>query len=249
MSTSTTRLWLRLWPLHLLGVVAIAVCVAGGLWQLGSYESQQNDAVEQAREQVVPIEDLWAVGEPFSGDLVSRVVSVEGRYGPAGDQFWVRGEATGDRAWLVAPFEVAGSAGSLLVVRGSAAEPGALPDPPGGPRTLRVSLQPSAGGGTPLDADRVTSAITVPALLNELPQRLWSGYGIVDEPVEAGLAAVAPPDPDVSWTVGLVNLAYAFQWWAFALFAAFMWWRMCTDQVSEARARRTQSVPDEETPA
>ena len=40
---------------------------------------------------------------------------------------------------------------------------------------------------------------------------------------------MSPPDPEVSWTVGLRNLAYALQWWVFGLFSAFMWWRMATD--------------------
>ena len=50
------------------------------------------------------------------------------------------------------------------------------------------------------------------------------------------LTPVALPDPDVSWSVGLRNLAYAFQWWVFAAFALFMWWRMATENVAMRRA-------------
>ena len=119
---------------------------------------------------------------------------------------------------------------------------------PSGDVNLGVVLQPSQGGGLPLDADRVTTSITTPSLVNELPYRLWSGYGLVQEwtafagsgdPTPGFGAPVDPPDPDVSWTVGLKNLAYALQWWVFAVFAVALWWRMCRDQVEEARERHT----------
>jgi ABC-type nickel/cobalt efflux system permease component RcnA len=31
------------------------------------------------------------------------------------------------------------------------------------------------------------------------------------------------------------NLAYALQWWVFALFAAYMWWRMVRDDYEDGR--------------
>lgn len=248
---STAVLWLRLTPLHLFAIIAIAGCVIGGLWQLNSYRSQQSAAVDEVRADVTSLDDAWSLGEPFTGELLGRVVEARGEFGPRAEQVWVQGPATEGRAWLVAPLRVEGSEGALLVVRGSAAEPGPLPDVPSGPQELRLALQPSAGGGaSPLTPERVTTAISVPALLNELPYRLWSGYGIATQGTspESGLEPVAPPDPDVSWTVGLVNLAYALQWWVFALFAAFMWWRICTDQIADARARATAPTPPDEEP-
>lgn len=244
---STARLWLRLTPLHLFALVALAGCIAGGFWQLSAYEVRQGDAVrESAAAPSSPVEEVWGLGRPFSADLQDRRVSVEGRFAPADQQFWVRGEISGGRTWLVAPFLVDGSEGALLVVRGSVDAPQALPPVPTGDVGLRVVLQPSQGGGLPLDGDRVTTSITTPSLLNELPLRLWSGYGLVQQSGgDAGGGGVTPrfgdvvepPDPDVSWTVGLKNLAYALQWWVFAVFAVVMWWRICRDQVEEARAR------------
>lgn len=242
-------LWLRLTPFHLFAVLAIAVCVVGGIWQFGSYEDHQGSAVREAEaEATVPINDVWAVGKPFATTLENRSVEVSGRFAPTADQFWVQGDVTGGPAWLVAPFLVAGgdssggdsSDGALLVVRGQAPAAGELPPVPEGEQQLDVVLRPSIGGGSPLDDQRVTSSLTVPSLLNELPHRLWSGYGIVtDGPegtVPTGFDRVAPPDPDVSWTVGLKNLAYALQWWTFALFALVMWWRMSSDMVADRRA-------------
>ena len=72
----------------------------------------------------------------------------------------------------------------------------------------------------------------IPALSNELPYDLYSGYAIgTDQELAGGLALAVVPEADVSWTVGLRNLAYTLQWWVFGLFAAFMWWRMASDQV------------------
>jgi len=249
---STARLWLRLTPLHLFALVALAACVAGGFWQLGAYEARQGDAArESAAEAPAPIVDVWGLGEPFRAELQDRRVTVDGRFAPAEQQFWVRGQLSGGRAWLVAPFLVDGADGALLVVRGSTDAPRALPPVPDDRLSLSVVLQPSQGGGQPLDADRVTTSITTPSLLNELPQRLWSGYGLLEsraaygdgDPAPGFGERVDPPDPDVSWTVGLKNLAYALQWWVFGLFAVFMWWRICRDQVDEARARHDATEP------
>lgn len=236
----TSRAPIRAWftpgliGLHVFWVAAVVVCLLGGFWQLGVYEARQGDAVDQARHDgVVDISEVWAAGEPFTTDLQNRTVTVTGHFGAAEDQVWVDGPATDGRAWIVAPFEVEGSDAALLVVRGQQAEVGDLPAVPEGDLTVTVVLQPSIGGATALDDERTTSSITVASLLNELPYRLWSGYGIVTDGAAPppGAQLVEPPDPDVSWTVGLKNLAYAFQWWVFAAFSIFMWWRMINDQV------------------
>lgn len=255
---STARLWLRLTPLHLFAVLAVVLCVLGGFWQLGAYDARQGDAARKsAAAAPAPIDEVWGIGRPFAADLQDRRVTVQGRFAPADEQIWVRGPISDGRAWLVAPFLVDGSEGALLVVRGSADAPGALPPVPSGEVSLGVVVQPSQGGGLPLDADRVTTSITTPSLVNELPYRLWSGYGLVQDwsgYAGAGDATpgygtpVDPPDPDVSWTVGLKNLAYALQWWVFAVFAVALWWRMCRDQVEEARLRHAGASVDDDHP-
>lgn len=252
---STARLWLRLTPLHLLAVLALALCVAGGLWQLRSYEDRQGAAVrDAAAADAEPLDAVWGLGQPFRTDLQSRRVTVEGTFAPAPDQLRVRGDVTGGDTWLVAPFLVEGSDGALLVVRGgvddAAPADAAFPEVPSGRQRLSLVLQPSQGGGSPLDGARTTTSITTPSLSNELPYRLWSGYGLLATPapegaVPTGWTTVEPPSPDVSWTVGLKNLAYALQWWVFGLFAIALWWRMCRDQVAQARERHAARVADQ----
>ncbi|MGJ9413938.1 SURF1 family protein [Aeromicrobium sp. CF4.19] len=238
---SSLRLWLRpgMLGLHVLLVVAVSACVAGGLWQLGSYERQQSqERVERAALAPVPLAEAWGPDEPFTTDQDQRRVQVTGTFAPTAEQVWIAGRTQegGDGFWLVAPLVVQGGQDALLVVRGFSAQ---VADPPAVPEgTLDVEgvLLPSEGEGTPLDADRVASTLRVPSLLNDLARPLYPGYAIATTDTGAGLALAEEPEPDVSWTVGLNNLAYALQWWAFALFAVFMWWRMCTDQVADARA-------------
>jgi surfeit locus 1 family protein len=220
------KLWLRpgLLGLHVLAVAAVGLCVVMGLWQLGIYEGRQGDAQDGARQQVEPIAAVWQPGEAFTSDLKDKRVSVEGRF--ADDDFRVTRDD--GSTWLVTPFVIGDHA--LLVVRGQGQRA-----PASDATDLDVVLEPSEPGGRALGPDRTTNAVSVPALLNDLPQRLYGGYGIAL--TDTGLPLVKPPEPDVSWTVGLRNLAYALQWWVFGAFALFMWWRMATENVTATKAR------------
>ena len=219
------RPWLRpgLLGLHALAVVAVGSCVAMGLWQLGVYGDRQGDARERARHEVVPIDMVWTPGEAFSSGLRDQRVSVTGRFAD-GDIVVERPDGS---TWLVTPFVIGEHA--LLVVRGTGER---------APRSrvteLDVVLEPSEPGGRSLGPDRRTDAITVPVLINDLPQRLYGGFAI--SLTDTGLPLVAPPEPEVAWSTGLRNLAYALQWWVFAAFTVFMWWRMASENVAMQRA-------------
>ena len=237
------RLWLRpgLLGLHVFAVVAVGFCVVMGLWQLGVYDSRQDH--ERADQQSVPRVDLvglWGPDEPFEGRLDHRPVRVEGRFAPAAEQVWVTGrELHGRRGvWLVAPVRVASTDASLLVVRGWAPEAGELPAVPAGDVVFDAVLQPSEGSSEPFDpAPRTIGSLSIPALTNVMSGDLFSGYAVgTSSSVTEGLRPVTLPAPDVSWTVGLRNLAYALQWWVFAAFALFMWWRMASENVAMQRA-------------
>lgn len=239
------RLWLRpgLLGLHAFAVLAIAFCVFMGLWQLGVYDSRQEH--ERADKQNVPVVEFsslgWGPDDAFEGRLNHRPVTLEGRFGPAADQFWVSGKEQGSTTgyWLVAPFIVAGGDEALLVVRGWSPEAGTLPEPPAATRVEGV-LEPGEGSGTPLDGDRVTGALRIPALLNALPYDLYSAFAISTSASTAeGLGLASPPAPETSWTTGMRNLMYALQWWVFGLFALFMWWRMATESVRAADRKVT----------
>lgn len=238
------RAWLSpgLIGLHAFALVAVAFCVVMGLWQAGVYDSRQHD--EQADKRVVPrvaLSDLWVPDEPFTSRLNHRPVTIDGTFLPAADQIWVTDKQQDGRtgAWLVAPMQVDGG-DTMLVVRGWAPETGAFPEVPAGEVTIDAVIEPGEGNAGAFDASaRTIGSIRIPTLINETPYDLYSGYAISTDPVTSGgLDPVDPPRPgDVSWTVGLRNLAYALQWWVFGLFAAFMWWRMCTEALAATRAK------------
>lgn len=251
---ATARLWLRpgLVGLHLFAVLAVVFCVVMGLWQMGAYDSRQEH--ERADQQSVPrvalTNELWGRDQPFQSRLNHRPVTVDGEFAPAAEQLWVTDKEQGGRtgAWLLAPFVVDESGEALLVVRGWA--PGTtsdLPAVPTGPQTIDAVLEPGEATGAPYDPDRrEIGSVRLPALTNELPFDLYSGFAIsTTDTASGGLELVPPPEPgDVSWTVGLRNLAYAVQWWVFGAFALFMWWRMSAESVAAARARSDEPEPE-----
>lgn len=242
---SPLRAWLTpgLIGLHVLGVVAVMFCLVMGLWQQGAYDSRQEH--ERADEQAVPrvaLTELWDPDEPFLKTFNHRPVSFAGQFAPADQQVWVTGKQQDGRtgAWLLAPVQVEGGE-TLLVVRGWAPETGPFPEVPMGRVEIDAVLEPGESNAGPYDSgSRTIASVRLPTLINEMPYDLYSGYAIsTDAASSAGLERVDPPLPgDVSWTVGLRNLAYALQWWVFGLFAAFMWWRMCTETI----AARPQKV-------
>lgn len=241
------RAWFQpaLLGLHALGVVAAVFCVLMGLWQLGVYDSRQQH--EQADKREVPrvaLADAWTPDAPFTRELNHRPVTMEGSFAPADDQIWVtpKQQDGRDGAWLVAPLEVDGG-DTMLVVRGWSASTDELPPVPDGRVSIDAVLEPGepaeAAAGVFDPSERTIGALRIPTLINEVPYDLYSGFAIsTDATVSGGLDLVPPPQPgDVSWTVGLKNLAYALQWWVFGLFAAFMWWRMSTETIAARRAR------------
>lgn len=239
-----THPWLRpgLIGLHVLAVVTVVACILLGLWQLGVYDSrQEHQRAQSGSAPRVSLSSLWGHNDPFEDRLSHRSVSFEGRFAQADQQVWVTGKRQGDRSgvWLVAPVIVKDGAAALLVVRGWAPAVSSFPAVPSGLVTLDAVLEPSEVGGSAFDpSGRTIGAVRIPALTNELPFDLYSGYAISSSSVASGgLERVTPPGGDVSWTTGLRNLAYAFQWWIFGAFAIFMWWRMATESVAASRSK------------
>lgn len=239
----TDRPGLRAWfaprvlGLHAFAIAAIAFCLFMGSWQWGVYDQRQADErIDTGSARAVPLEDVWAPGEVFMTDHDQLPVVVSGQFRPADEQFWVTGQQLDDDegAWLVAPVTVEDA--QLLVVRGWTPEPLAvLPDVPAGSVSFEAVLQPGDAGSTGWDAtDRTIGSVRIPTLLNELGYAdLWSGYAIAtDEKVAGSLQLAAlPQKSSTSWTAGGRNLGYGLQWWVFAAFTAFMWWRMARQMV------------------
>ncbi|HPU13947.1 MAG TPA: SURF1 family cytochrome oxidase biogenesis protein [Aeromicrobium sp.] len=226
----------RLLGLHVFALVAIGFCLFMATWQLGVYDQHQvAEAPKEPDKAAVAIEKVWGPGEVFTTDHDQLRVSVTGQFRPADEQFWVTNEkADGtEGVWLVAPVTVEGA--ELMVVRGWLAEPvSPMPSVPQGETTFDAVLQPGAEPGAGWDEEtRTIGSLRIPTLLNELGyDQLWSGYAITtDKQIAAPAELAEVPENEVSWTTGGRNLGYGLQWWVFAGFAAFMWWRIAREMV------------------
>jgi cytochrome oxidase assembly protein ShyY1 len=246
-----STLWLLTRPsmlaLHLLAVSAISGMVLAGWWQMDAYGSARNDAAaENASAPAVPLEQVMGPDDPFPDTALAAPVEVCGSYADAGQQFLVAGRENDGRDgfWVVTPLLVSADS-AVLVVRGWQPTQSA-PEAPSGRVCVTGVLQPGEQSATAVGADRVIDAVRIPTLVGAVPFDLYSGYVLrtaEDPPPHDGLIRVDLPAADVSWTEGLRNLAYALQWWLFAAFAAFMWWRICRDHVAHAAAAASTRAP------
>lgn len=226
----------RVLGLHLFAIAAISFCLLMGSWQLGVYDERQadpgSDQIEASTEDLL---DVWRPGQVFTKELDQKPVVVTGTFRPAAEQLWITDQPQGDASgvWLVAPITVDDA--ELLIVRGWADEPSAsFPAVPAGQVSFDAVLQPGDPAETGWDpVDRTIGSVRIPTLLNELAyDDLWSGYAIAtDSQISGGLDVVEVTTAKVSWTQGGRNLGYGLQWWVFAAFTLFMWWRMAREMV------------------
>lgn len=245
----------RMLLLHLTGITAVGTAVGLGLWQLDSWqESRIDHAARVATLDPVPLQDLIGPDDPFPRDGVGRPVSFAGEWLPEGTVVVDR-RLHDDRigAWMVTPFVVCDDSGcadasAIPVVVGWAPSVDEVPDPPTGPAELTGWLQPaeSSGEPDPDPDDDVLTAVRIAELLPRVDRDLYGAYVALESPDEAreGMVPVTPesyPDPPAS--AGLRNFLYGAEWWVFASFAAFLWFRWSRDEVLGAR-RRTD--PDEQ---
>jgi len=216
--------------LGLVGLVLMGVMVVLGLWQLSVYDDHQHaDARDALHQPAVPLGSLLGPDAAFPSGGVSRPVTVRGTYRTS-EQVYVRNmPGAADRFAVVTPL-VTANGSAVLVVRGSRdTASGAAPT---GLVRLTGVLEPSNDNGRSPNAAGITDALSVSSLVNRVGPDLYSGYVLLQTSApqqSPALSPVTPPLADVSRWSGLRNLLYACQWWVFALFVAFMWWRMTDD--------------------
>lgn len=254
----------RLIPLHVLGLVVVSVFVYLGVWQFEARQAEREAAVRDLSELApVPLADALAPDDPFPSAAVGRPVEVTGSWLPDATFFVSDRELDGrDGSWVVTPVAVCddptacSESPALLVVRGWTDAPADAPPAPKGQVDLTGWLQPPEGSGRP-DPDPTDD--TVPELrvadaLQRVDQDLYGAYLVTDEatPADAtrGLQPVTPDSlPEPESDSGLRNLLYGVQWWVFALFALYVWWRWAKDELERAQALRAGAPADEPAPS
>ncbi len=224
------RRWLsaRALGLGALALVLIGAMVVLGRWQLAAYDRHQtHDARSRLEQPPTPLDRVLRPDAAFPATGVGQPVTVTGRY-LAAEQIYVRGLTGSSHTYAVTTPLMTRTGSMILVVRGSTDGPAG--EPPRGTVTVTGVLQPATVTGGPLNGQRVADGLRISSLLNEFSGDLYSGYLVLTASRPADpLPPVSVPLPESSAWAGLRNLLYAVQWWVFAGFVGFMWWRIVRD--------------------
>jgi surfeit locus 1 family protein len=237
----------RMLALHVAAVVAVGAAVWLGLWQYDAWQLHREDqAAAMADRPPVPLGEVLGPDDPYRNDVVGQPVEVVGAWVPQ-STVYVAGRPAGrdagaaDGYWQLASLAVcpdgdcAGASAIPVVLGWTEQVPSGIAAPQG---TVALTgwLQPGEGSEVDEDlTDDVLASVRIPDLLQRSDRDLYAGYVILGEPAgaRAGLTPVTPdslPDPPAS--AGLRNLLYAVQWWVFAGFGVFLWWRWCRDETA-----------------
>ncbi|NBM18296.1 SURF1 family protein [Streptomyces sp. GC420] len=235
----------RWWGINIFVVLAIPFCVYMGSWQLGRFEDRVDaqraaDARPAADKQrpAVPLEELLPVDKATSG----RIATATGRYG---EQLLVPGrELDGRQGFYVLGLLRTDGGETLPVVRGwLPGEAGSTPVPavPEGRVTITGALQASENSGT--DGVRTgglpegqVGMISAAALVNLVPDEVYDAWITLSEG-DAGMRAVPATVPQGTGLdlKAFQNLGYTGEWFVFAAFVLFMWFRLFRREAEVAR--------------
>ncbi|WNI16371.1 SURF1 family protein [Actinacidiphila sp. ITFR-21] len=261
-----TRGWLAV---SVFALLAIPFCVFMGSWQLSRFEvrvdqhkSAQHDQRRTAAEAPVPLNEVLPdTRTALAGDDSGRIVTATGRY-DTGHQFLVPGRTLDDHNgfYVLTPLRVAGG-GALPVVRGwlpgdasAAQRSGTVPAAPAG----QVTVVGAAQYPETTDTGEVRTGllpagqlgmISAASLVNVLPYPVYGGWITASHPASP-LQAVPPAAPPNSGLdlKAFQNLGYTGQWFVFAGFVVFMWFRLVRREAEARSDAALGLVPEEELP-
>ncbi|MGW0534148.1 SURF1 family protein [Streptomyces sp. NPDC003032] len=255
----------RWWGINVFVALAIPFCIFMGSWQLSRFEDRVQDhesAKEQAREQAEehgahgrqakakPLASLLPVDQETSGEQTTAT----GRYGK---QLLVPDrELDEKRGFYVLTLLRTDTGKSLPVVRGwlpGDASTAKAPAAPTGEVTVTGALQASespgsngvsAAGGLPQGQ---LGAISSASLVNLVRDDVYDAWVTLDKG-DSGMKAVPATAPG---NTGLdlkafQNLGYTGEWFVFAGFVVFMWFRLFRREAEFARDARLGLLPEAE---
>lgn len=247
----------RWWGINVFVLLAIPFCVFMGSWQLSRFEARVDEhrdaraaATTARREAARPLAELLPVTKATAG----RQTTATGRYGK---QLLVPDrELDGRRGFYVLTLLRTDAGKALPVVRGwlpGAADAAKAPAPPSGEVTVTGTLQASetpgdngvsARGGLPAGQ---TAAISTASLVNLVPDELYDAWVTLDR-ADAGMTAVpAARTADTGLDLkAFQNLGYTGEWFVFAGFVVFMWFRLLRREVEFQRDAALGLVPEDE---
>jgi surfeit locus 1 family protein len=253
--TALKPAWLAL--LALLVAVVIAFYQLG-MWQIGvsSNTASRELAAAQAARPTEPLAQVTAPHQTFPDDGAGLSVRVTGEY-VADLQFLVPKRLLDGQPgyWVVTPVrtEASGSPALLPVVRGFVTDPGLADVPPAAPVVLEGALAPAetpVAGDLP---DGLRGAIDTADLANEWDLPIYNAFVfLVQESPALTAAEVVPVPPPVFGESGIEwrNFGYGLQWFVFAAFAVYMYYRFLRDATrKDAEEALTQAPAHTQPPA
>lgn len=241
--------WLspRLLAAHLLAIVCVGIAAGFGVWQYDAWQ-ERRDAQQVDLTLAEPIELAAVMGpdDPFPGDRAGQPVRISGTWLTDSTVLIADRETGGGEIgrWVVTPLTSGGpDAPAVPVVRGWIPEGQGPPAPPTGRAEIVGWLQPPEGTGA-LDedpSDDVLPQLRIADLVQRTPGDLYGAYVVLDDTRSAerggtnaggtGMAeATLDQLPEVDRFTALRNLLYSVEWFVFAAFAAFVWWRYVRDE-------------------
>ncbi|MEU5554823.1 SURF1 family protein [Streptomyces globisporus] len=250
----------RWWGINLFVVLAIPFCVFMGTWQLGRFEDrvQSHEQAEKAPDPSTraakPLDALLPVDKVTSG----RPAIATGTYA---DQFLVPGRKLEDRqGFYVLNMLRTDSGKALPVVRGwlpGSATDARVPAAPKGEVTVTGDLQASENthsdgvdvrGGLPSGQVGMISAAT---LVNLVPYDVYDAWVTLPEAEAGGTGGAMKPVPAAAPEgsgldlKAFQNLGYTGEWFVFAAFVLFMWFRLVRREAEAERDIALGLVPEE----
>ena len=236
----------RWWGINVFVLLAIPFCLFMGSWQLSRFEGRVQDhrnatrqVAESKHEAARPLRELLPVNKATSG----KQVSATGRYGK---QLLVPDRTLdGRKGFYVLTLLRTDGGEALPVVRGwlpGSADAAKAPAAPTGEVTVTGALQASetpgdngvsAQGGLPAGQ---TAAISSASLVNLVPYDVYDAWIPLNK-AGAGMTAVpatAPADSGLDLKA-FQNLGYTGEWFVFAGFVVFMWFRLVRREIEFAR--------------
>jgi cytochrome oxidase assembly protein ShyY1 len=241
----------RWWGINVFVLLAIPFCIFMGSWQLGRFEDRVDSHREaeqrpdEKQQKAAPLEELLPVDKETSG----RLATASGRYG---EQFVVpQRELDGRSGSYVLTLLRTDSGRVLPVVRGWMPEGGRAPAAPAGEVTVTGALQASeststdgvhAAGGLPSGQLGMISAAS---LVNLVPDDVYDAWVTLSK-ADGGLTAVPAAAPENSGLdlKAFQNLGYTGEWFVFAGFVLFMWFRLARREAEAARDKALGLDPE-----
>ncbi|MEU6309746.1 SURF1 family protein [Streptomyces sp. NPDC047014] len=234
----------RWWGINVFVVLGVPFCLFMGSWQLGRFEDRvdthrEATAERPADQAAEPLDALLPVDKKTSG----RLAATAGEYR---EQLLVpERRLDGASGFYVLTLLRTDSGKVVPVVRGwlpGPADPAKAPAPPAGRVEVTGALQASENSGTKgvhsqggLPAGQL-GMIGAASLVNLVPYDLYDAWLTVQTPADGmvPVPAQAPSNTGLDLKA-FQNLGYTGEWFVFAAFVLFMWFRLYRREVETLR--------------